>query len=60
MACLAARSGNVRLTRGSIFFSARSAKILGKILAQRLRVLLVQHGDAVERATPPAQARTHE
>ena len=30
MACLASRSGNVRLTRGSIFFSARSLKILGR------------------------------
>src|SRR5262249_18779796 len=29
-ACLASRSANVRLTRGSIFFSARSAKILGR------------------------------
>ena len=30
IACLASRSGNVRVTRGSIFFSARSAKILGR------------------------------
>ena len=29
-ACLASRSGNVRLTRGSIFFAARSVKILGR------------------------------